>query len=140
LLRSTDGGATFASAVTLPSEIFVDSVDFGSTALFGSSKEPRLMILSLADPARPRFVEGLSSIPQGPRSLVVDRSDTVTVLDSGADGLQARRLEPGATSFSAGRPLGSAQAGTSGVALSDKAVAVAMWQANQVLVSVQVWP
>jgi hypothetical protein len=138
LLESADGGVTFPTTIPLGSGTFVDSVAFGTKVLFGTSQEPRLMVASLSTPAMTSFVDGLSSAPQGPRSLVVDASDTVTVLDSAFDGLSARRLEPGATSFTAGRPLGPFQTAT-GVALSDKAVAVAMWQGGQVLVSVQVW-
>jgi hypothetical protein len=64
----------------------------------------------------------------------------VVVLDSTFDGtLQARRLEPGASSFSDARQVGSVQSGASGVALSEKAAALVMWQSGQVLVSVQVW-
>ena len=140
ILRSTDGGATFPTSIDLPSGSFFDSIDFGSQSIFGSSKETRLMVMPLSNPMAPRFVEGLTSSPRGPRTLVVDdRSDTVTVLDPDFTGLQARRLEAGATSFSAAKSLGGFDSAASGVALSDKAVAVAMWQGGQVLVTVQVW-
>ena len=85
-------------------------------------------------------MDGLTESIRGPRFLIVDPKDAVIVLDSGFDGsLQAHRLEPGATSFSTARSLGSFDSGVSGVALSEKAAALAVWQSGQVMVSVQLW-
>jgi hypothetical protein len=138
LLKSTDGGVTFPTQVAFSPGTFFDNVVFGSQSFFGTSKEPRLMVASLANPDMPRFVDGLNQSP-GPHTVIVDRSDTATVLDGDFTGLVARRLEPGATTFSAPRSLGPFQQGAAGVALSDKAIALAIWQGGQVLVSVQVW-
>jgi hypothetical protein len=140
LMKSTDEGASFNSVGELPSDSFFDSIAFGSAAFFGTGKDSRLMVGSLATPDKPRFVDGLPQAIRGPRSMIADRLDGVVVLDSTFDGtLQARRLAPGATSFSAARSLGSFAIGVSGVALSEKAAAVALWQNGQVLVTVQVW-
>jgi hypothetical protein len=140
LMKSTDGGVTFTSAGELPPDVFFDSIAFGSAAFFGTGKDSRLMVGSLAAPGTPRFVDGLPQSVRGPRSMIADRTDGVIVLDSSFDGtLQARRLSPGATTFSTARSLGSFAIGVSGVALSDKAAALAIWQNGQVLVTVQVW-
>jgi hypothetical protein len=140
LMKSTDGGATFASAGEIAPGSYFDNVAFGSQSFFGTSGDSRLMVGSLASPDKPRFVDGLSQAIMGPRALIADSKDGVVVLDPGFDGtIQARRLEPGATSFSTARSVGPFEAAVSGVALSEKAAALALWQKGQVMVTVQVW-
>jgi hypothetical protein len=137
LLKSSDGGATFPTEVPLPSGFFFDSVGFGAKNLYGAGKEPRLLIMPLGEATTPRFVDGLSDVPRGPRSIVVDRADNVTVVDWGFQGLELRRLSGGGKSFGTARPLGGFDSGAAGIALSENAVAVAISQNGQVLVSVQ---
>lgn len=137
LLKSTDGGATFTTAVSLPGGFFFDSVGFGSRTVYGTGKEPRLMVMPLSDSAMPRFIEGLSDVQRGPRSLIVDTADNLTVIDWGFMGIEVRRLAAGATTLGAPKSLGGFQTGASGTALSEKAVALAIWENGQVLVSVQ---
>jgi hypothetical protein len=140
LWKSTDGGATFPSSTPLALDFGIDVVGFGKKTLFGVGKEPRLAVLSLDEPAKVRFVDGLSMSPRFSRELVVDRCEAVTVIDSGPEGLQALRLDPGATAFGLARPLGSSDGPVSAAALSPHAVALASSVAGQVMVSVQVWP
>jgi hypothetical protein len=140
LWKSTDGGVSFPSGVPLAGDMFFDTIRFGARTLFGAGKESRLMVLPLDDPTKVRYVAGLSDGPRAPRAVIPDRSDNVTVLDLSFNGLEARRLAPGSTAFSPPRVLGGADGVASGVALSERAVAVAAMQSGQVLVSVQLWP
>jgi hypothetical protein len=140
LMKSSDGGESFPTVVQLQAGSFFDTVNFGPKNIYGAGKEPRLMVLPLADAEMPRFVDGLSDIPRGPRGLIVDRSDNVTVIDWGFMGIEMRRLAAGASSFGAAKALGGFESAASGAALSETAVAVATWQNGQVLVSVQTFP
>jgi hypothetical protein len=140
LMKSPDGGESFPTVVSLPSGAFFDTVGFGPNTIYGTGKEPRVMVMPLAESGIARFVEGLSDVPRGPRNLIVDRSDNLTIIDWSFMGIEMRRLAAGAKTFGAARALGGFESAASGAALSETAIALATWQNGQVMVSVQTFP
>ena len=64
--------------------------------------------------------------------MVLQAADAYNVL--------AHRLPAGAEAFQSPRTIGVSQDAPSAVALSDKAIAVALQANGQVMVAVEVWP
>jgi hypothetical protein len=142
LRKSTDGGKTFSLETALPEDFFAETVVFGPKSVFAAGKETRLLVAPLDKLENARRVNGLAELQMILRVLVPDRSGGVTVLD-GDDNLRgelvARRLEPGAASFSSALSLGTAEVTPAGAALGDRAAAVLVQKSGGVALGVVTW-
>jgi hypothetical protein len=135
---SRDGGASFDSPVTIDTE-YAHTIALSPTTIFAAGKE-RLRVQT-RELTGQREVFGLSPSPAFPPVLVTDDRDNLVVLDTSVEGaVLLRRLAAGATELEAGKSVGSTGMPPSGVALSETAVAVALYSGGQVRVAVETWP
>jgi hypothetical protein len=85
-------------------------------------------------------VDGLSGQIAGPRALVLDAFENVTVLDNTPFGVDVRRLAAGTTTMTARRLVGRSESGATGAALSDAAMVYVYERNGQVMGGVELWP
>jgi hypothetical protein len=143
-VRSTDNGVSFGKGQQVTSNDFNHhAFAVGPRSLFISGAQGQLLVAPLDDVAGARRVSGFPSFEQsGTYQLLVDPADNLVVLTRGSSGgeVQIRRLPSGASALGEPVTLGPESWGLDGVALSDRAVAVAVYRDDKVYVAVQRWP
>jgi hypothetical protein len=136
---SSDGAMTFTPGPSFPFDNDFFAFAAGPKLLYEAGKELRVV---------PRdgsaALETLGALPPfhpgSQPGLVVDRKDNVVVLTLLEGQAQAHRLNAGQTTFAAAKVLGPSVTGPGAVALSDRAIAVALSIEGRLSVAVETWP
>jgi hypothetical protein len=117
-----------------------ESMAVGQEYVYASTSAlPRLLVLA-RDGSTRTWVDGLLATVMNPRLLVGDQQENVTVVEGGFERSHILRLAAGGTTFSAPRLLDATEWPPDGVALSNNAVAISLYRAGRVLVTVEAWP